>query len=263
MQVPAERWHQAIQVRHSRRKFVNKPINTADLEGIHQICQKFRPFGNTAYGVLVAESPDQVFKGLVGSYGKIKGSQAYIAFVGNTDDPHVEEKVGYVGEGIILELTSLSFDTCWIGGFFKPEIVSQQINLGPEEKVYCVTPVGYSADYSLTERLMSAMVKSRKRKPIEKLCADWDYNGGEKWQQMAIADARLAPSGVNRQPWLFTVHSDEIIVSVDSQQTNNLSKRVDCGIAMLHLEVGAMTTGKLGEWEFLLLPQIARFKIVK
>jgi len=36
-------------------------------------------------------------------------------------------------------------------------------------------------------------------------------------------------------------------------------KKLDCGIAMLHLEVGALYSGVKGHWEYLLDPEIAKF----
>jgi hypothetical protein len=41
----------------------------------------------------------------------------------------------------------------------------------------------------------------------------------------------------------------------------NVSKRLDCGIAMLHLEVAAVSSGCKGAWEFLPSPRVGKFKI--
>ncbi|OIQ58601.1 hypothetical protein MOTE_17890 [Moorella thermoacetica] len=83
---------------------------------------------------------------------------------------------------------------------------------------------------------------------------------GPDWVQVALEAARLAPSAVNRQPWRFTVAGDSITVAVDNlQDTFNLPKRLDCGIAMLHIEVAALYYGVRGRWQFLDAPQVARF----
>ncbi len=39
----------------------------------------------------------------------------------------------------------------------------------------------------------------------------------------------------------------------------SISKRLDCGIAMLHLELGARAAGTSGSWEFLKSPGVAQF----
>jgi hypothetical protein len=53
-------------------------------------------------------------------------------------------------------------------------------------------------------------------------------------------------------------------VSVDSPGLDfGVSKRIDCGIAMLHLEMGLLAQGIHGAWEFLEPPQVAKFVIYK
>ena len=74
--------------------------------------------------------------------------------------------------------------------------------------------------------------------------------------------ARLAPSAVNRQPWRFYMEPNGITVSVDSSLVEwGISKRLDCGIAMLHIEVAALDCGVKGKWELLGAPQVARFTV--
>jgi hypothetical protein len=68
---------------------------------------------------------------------------------------------------------------------------------------------------------------------------------------------------MNRQPWRFQVDKNSITVSADSalNPTMVVSKRLDCGIAMLHIEIGALTSGVKGGWELLKSPQVARFAV--
>jgi len=82
------------------------------------------------------------------------------------------------------------------------------------------------------------------------------------WANVSLEAARLAPSAANRQPWGFDVQEEGVTVFVRTGGPEfNVSKRLDCGIAMLHLEVAAANRGFKGEWEFLPSPQVARFKI--
>jgi hypothetical protein len=41
----------------------------------------------------------------------------------------------------------------------------------------------------------------------------------------------------------------------------SISRRVDCGIAMLHFEVGARLMGGVGVWEMLEAPEVARYRV--
>lgn len=43
----------------------------------------------------------------------------------------------------------------------------------------------------------------------------------------------------------------------------NIAKRLDCGIAMMHLEVGALASGVHGNWQFLKEEGVAVFSANK
>src|SRR4030043_1086721 len=144
MDIPFSRWHPAIERRRSRRHFdSNLPIPPETLGTLDRVCNQFAPFPH-ARSRLVTESAESVFKGVVGSYGKVKGAPAFIAFIGDMDDPFVQEGVGYTGEGIILEATALGLNTCWVAGFFRRETVASLIDVSDKEQVLAVTPGGYA-----------------------------------------------------------------------------------------------------------------------
>ena len=74
--------------------------------------------------------------------------------------------------------------------------------------------------------------------------------------------ARLAPSAVNRQPWRFLVREESITLSTDDlNDSYGISKRLDCGIAMLHIEVACRVHGIAGGWRFLDPPGVATWQI--
>ena len=101
MDIPFSRWNPAIEKRRSRRRFdPGLPIAPQTLAALDKVCNQFAPFPH-ARSCLVTESAESVFKGIIGSFGKVKGAAAFIAFVGNMDGPFVHEEVGYTGEGII------------------------------------------------------------------------------------------------------------------------------------------------------------------
>jgi hypothetical protein len=263
MDIPYSRWHLAIEKRRSRRHFdPNLPIAPEVLTALDKVCNQFAPFPH-ARSRLVTESTESVFKGIIGSYGKVKDTPAFIAFIGNMDDPFVQEEVGYTGEGIILEATALGLDTCWVAGFFKPGIVTSLLEVSDRERVLAVTPVGYARKFeSWEEKLMTGFGRSHNRVALSKLVRGLPRERWPDWVNVSLEAARLAPSAANRQPWSFDVQDDGITVFVRTRGPGfNVSKRLDCGIAMLHLEVAAVDSGCKGEWEFLASPQVAKFKI--
>jgi hypothetical protein len=262
MEIPFSIWHDAIPKRRSIRQYAARPVEAAGLEAMHRVCAEFRPFPS-ARAVLVADPAEDIFRGIPGGYGKVNGAPALVAFVGDMESPDVQEALGYTGEGIILEATALGLATCWVGGFFSPRRAAAIAQVAPNERVLAVTPIGYTKEgSSLQERAMSRFGRNWQRRPLSDLVTGLKENERPDWMKAALEAARLAPSAINRQPWRFQVDKNSIIVSADSalNPTMVVSKRLDCGIAMLHIEIGALTSGVRGDWELLKSPQVARFK---
>ncbi|MFC1991692.1 nitroreductase family protein [Chloroflexota bacterium] len=93
--------------RRSRRQFdANRHLEPEKLLKLETVCNQFLPFPG-ARSCLVTNPIKDVFKGIIGSYGKVKDAPAFIAFIGNMDRATVQEEVGYTGEGVILEATAL------------------------------------------------------------------------------------------------------------------------------------------------------------
>ncbi len=261
MDIPFSRWYPAIEKRRSRRHFdESRPIEADTLLALDTVCKRFIPFPS-ARSCLVTESAEGVFRGAVGNYGKIKDAPAFIAFIGNMDSGTVQEEVGYTGEGVILEATALGLNTCWVGGFFRPEGVASLVEIKSNERVLAVTPVGYARRLeSLEEKSMTGFGRTHRRLPVSRLISGSGRGELPEWARASIQAASLAPSAVNRQPWGFDVEDGSITVYVRTTGPEfNVSKRLDCGIAMLHIEVAALSLGVRGEWQFLKAPQVARF----
>lgn len=257
MEIPVETWYPAIFRRTSRRTFEDREVEEEKVARIVTVCREFRPFSEARIE-FVPGPPEGVFKGALGSYGKVKGARAYIAFIGDTRSARSREAVGYTGEGVILEATALGLDTCWVGGFFRPEAVKQSLRLEGREEVLAVSPVGYAImKKDLAERTLSGFSRSRRRKPLDEIVSG---RISSPWIAEALEAARLAPSAVNRQPWLFRIDEEAVVISVrGSRRLSPVSRRLDCGIAMLHFELGASAAGVRGRWEFLAAPGVARF----
>lgn len=133
MIIPTERWYDAIFKRRSRRAYLTKALTEKEIEHFISFCQNLNHCVTGVRIIFVPHDPETVLKGAIGSYGKIKGAPMYAAFIGDINDTHVQEKVGYLGESFILEATALGLGTCWVGGFFKPEEVAKHISFGAHE----------------------------------------------------------------------------------------------------------------------------------
>ncbi len=242
-------WFDATTVRRSRRAFDSTPVDAERLDALAAACGGFHPHPD-ARVALVAEPTVDVFSGIVGSYGKVTGAPHVLFMIADSRSPHSQQHAGYVGEAAILEATSMGLGTCWIGGFFDSAKAERLIRLDPNERVVAVSPVGTPVEKpSSAERAMSRMARSRRRKPLDRITSESTENW-PAWALAALECARIAPSAVNRQPWRFNYEEPCLIVSRDSLvETPKVTKALDCGIAMLHAELGALSVGIAGAWE--------------
>ncbi|MCX6005092.1 MAG: nitroreductase family protein [Chloroflexi bacterium] len=257
------KWYSAINVRRSRRRYdKSKPIEPVKVEKLHTVCADFRPFS----GVRVEffpEPPDDIFANAFWFYSMIKNAPAFFAFIGDTSDDHMQEKMGYTGEGIILEATALGLGTCWVALSYRSKSAMSMMKLSATEKLIAVSPVGYATDViTFEEKAITGFGANHKRNPLSTMVSGLEQAQWPPWVRYAVEAARLSPSAINRQPWNFRIEKDSITVSVKSPGMEfNVSKRLDCGIAMLHLELGVVNQGVQGEWELLKQPDVARFTI--
>jgi nitroreductase len=253
--IPVEAWYSSIFKRYSQRKYSGETVPKETLHEFEITVDKYRPLPGVR-AVLIRNPAEKVFRGMIGSFIKVIDAPHYVAFVADKKEPHAQEAVGYIGEGIILDATSRGLNTCWVGGFFRPDVVESQIKLGVTEVVAGVTPIGYAKEEN---RRVGVFSKERKRKPIESIVNMQDTAFPE-WISRALEVARLAPSAANRQPWRFAVKEGQVILSAKGESRSiGISKRLDCGIAMLHFELGALVNGVEGKWKFLQTPHIAEF----
>lgn len=260
MDLPVEAWYRAIPARTSRRSFEARLPKEETLARLERTCREFRPFPE-ARTELVRVPAAGVFRGIIGSYGRITGAPCYLAFIGDMRSARVQECAGYTGEGLILEATALGLGTCWVGGFFGREPASAQVGLKGHESILGVSPVGIARDKrSLTDTTFKFIAGSRKRRPLGELLA-----GGavlESGVRNGLEAARAAPSARNRQPWRFRLEDGSVIIGTDQDEKDpKISRRLDCGIAMLHFELGVRAAGLSGSWEFLPPPDVARFRL--
>ena len=264
MEIPAKRWYQAVKERNSRRQFNSQIIEKIKIKKLNNLIEALNNDIEGLRIILIQKEVEEIFTGIIGSYGKITGAPAYLAFIGREDISNMEEKIGYGGEAVILEATALELGSCWVSGTFKSDKVLADLNLNQNEKLYAISPIGYpEAKPTISERVLKKVIKSKKRLDLKKLMVN--KNNLEKipeWMITALETARLAPSALNRQPWRFKIEGNSIIIQLDNKEKNEeRSKNIDCGIAMLRLEIGAMKAGFTGKWQYLKGDKVAIFSL--
>ena len=93
---------EAIQQRHSVRRYTLQPIEAEKVIALKELVEQC----NRESGMhiqLVIDEPKAFSNPLV-HYGTFSGVMNYLAMIGPADDPLLDEKLGYYGEKIVLEL---------------------------------------------------------------------------------------------------------------------------------------------------------------
>jgi len=226
-----DRWYEAVSARFSVRKYCGDP-SEQDLSSLISTAELL-----CAHGVRIEiHSSEDVFRPMFLWYGKIKGTKTFAALI--CEKGAAPEHIGYIGEALALECAALGLGTCWLGGTYSRSKALELVSLGENEKLSCILSIGIPDEQYV----------ERPRKSVEKLTglSNEAFNALHEWQQYAVECARKAPSAVNRQPWSFVVEDNAVIVKNTSD--NYGYGRLDCGIAMLHIELGAAHVGVYGEW---------------
>lgn len=241
-------WLDATAHRRSRRRYTGAAVTADVLNTLDEVCEGFHPFGD-ARVVLVREPGDGVFHGIVGAYGRVSGAPHVLLVVADERTAHAHAHAGYTGEAAILAATALGLDTCWIGGFFRPAYVRRLVTLEQGERVVAVSPVGHATGaLGVSERMLRGAAGSRGRKPLEEIAPGIDETWPE-WARAAAETVRIGPSAMNRQPWRLRMEEGSLVVSRDApREVPRVTRALDCGIAMLHAELGAYREGVRGRW---------------
>lgn len=255
-----------IKKRKSVRTFSDKPIEEATYKKINDYLAAAEsligPWGRKARLQLVPITNNVTSKGLtIGTYGFIKGPQAYIAGIMENEKEALVE-FGYIFEKMVLYLTKLDIGTCWLGGTFTRDSFEKEIVFNDKEIIPAVTPLGYAEDkHRLLESTLRFAVKADKKKPWEQLFYSANFATHLKKEEagdfaVPLEMVRLGPSASNKQPWRLVLSENKdtchfYLAHTPKYIGNKLGydiQRLDMGIAMCHFELTCRELKKTGRW---------------
>ncbi len=249
MKIPVKKWYESVETRYSQHKYMDKKIKTFTMKALRKKVEELNSVYEEVRLEIFENSIKEILPAIQGKYGNFTDSPAFMAVIIKGVGEHRWLKAGYIGEAAILEATAHGLGTCWIGGRFEPSRTNVNIELEPGERLVAVTPVGYSSEsYNITRHFISKLFPHRERKSLDVLCPDGYDQDWPSWVKNAINTAISAPSRLNRQPWRFYYGEDRIVL--DCKGEPSAFKRLECGIALLHLEIGAKDGGADGRIEF-------------
>ena len=239
-----EQWIEAIDNRDSRRTYREEQLKESDISSVLNLIQQIN--NEIKLNIQFIQDGKKAISGFTASYGMITGVSSFIALVANKNIENYKQKIGYYGEMLVLEATSLGLGTCWIGGTYKKEECKKHININDDEELVCIIAVGYvDEELSIKEKLVEKL--NKKDAKLEDMIIP-NGNAITSWMKKGVMFAIKSPSALNKKPFAYKIEDNKIKAVVT--KSNHGYEDIDLGISMLHFNLGAYTEGYKGDWKY-------------
>ena len=166
--------------------------------------------------------------------------------------PLAEAAFGFAFEKFVLYALSLGVGTVWIAGTMDRPAFERAMELGGDEFMPAVTPLGYPAKKrAIRDAAMRRAIKADTRLPFESLFFEDTFDRpltaerAGKYRE-ALELVRLAPSAVNKQPWRIVKQGDTFHFYKRSSLPANPKgdvQKLDVGIALAHFMLALEEAG--------------------
>ena len=233
-----------VRCRRSVRTFDGRKVNEDDLKKLALFMEKIE----NPYGIPIE------FKFLDGkeqalSCPVVSGTDLYVGAKASRM-PHMEEAFGYSFEMFVLYALSIGIGTVIIGGTMDRPAFERAMELGQNEVMPCVSPLGYMAGKkSVRETMMRKAIKADSRNKFEAIFFDSTFDvpltkeaAGRLTEPLEMV--RWSPSAVNKQPWRVVLDKNGVHFYLKrtkgfvSEAVGDMQK-IDLGIAMCHFALAA------------------------
>ena len=243
MSIDGEKLTQAIHVRQSRRKFLDRPLDRKDRDALEAFAvdiEREVPFQHEARTLIRA-----VPEGL--RPVSFVGASSFAAFTA----PQTllgEAHVGFLGELLVLKATDLGLGSCWVAQFRRLDTYQAVFGSSEEDAprtIHAVTPLGYVTEKAsgVSDRITTTIFSGRK-KSVEKNLSQDSLVEFPADVRAALELAGKAPSALNAQPWTFRVTDEwdrftiEIAKPIGYEHRVWKHPEIDVGICAAHVWLG-------------------------
>ena len=261
-----------IQNRKSVREFSEKYVSFETMDKIKvyhaRHVRRLLPEVNTelrTYGL----DAKAALEGAAGYKKFLVGSPQYLVLL-SEKHPYAEENAGFIMADLILKLTEMGLDACWLT-FNDSEYIKTALELESEMDVVAIAAFGYGVKTTRRLRLnvlsMSNVDAAAERQYFNPKLAisdmvflnSWGNREGVEehigfydsmlWE--AFYAASLAPSYLNRQPYGFLIREGRIIlVQKPDSYTPAIDSKLNLGIVLLHFSAVASQWAGQINWQF-------------
>ena len=261
-----------IQNRKSTREFSYKYVSFEDMDEIkayyNKSVRRLLPDVKTELRLFGLDART-VLEGAAGYKNFLVGSPQYMVLF-SEKHPQAGLNAGFIMEDLILKLTEMGFDTCWLT-FTDSDYVKAALEIESELDVAAMVAFGYGVRTTkrlrLNFRSMSNLdVVAQRQYFRPKLSVDelvslnsWGNRSGVEehigfydnmlWE--AFYAVTLAPSYLNRQPYGFLIHDGRItLVAKPDTYTGDIDAALGLGIALHHFTTVASEWAGDIVWQF-------------
>ena len=238
--------YDAIFYRKSIREYSYTKLNSELMDIVNKICKETKGFNNDLNIEAHFVARGHMIELTLGKKNKIKAPH-YIVITSNEGDNYLEN-VGFIGQEIILKLTSLGLATCWVENLLNRRDIEEIINIKDEvdedgeiieEKIakpLAIIALGYPKDGVELFRNKETKINRKSKKDISK---------NMKGKIEIVLDAvRLAPSFENLQPWKIYKKNQNIMFYQPKQKKKyTILSKISMGIFIKHFEIACNNYG--------------------
>lgn len=232
--------YDAINFRKSTREYSPESIGNESLQVVRGIIDNTeRLYNNIEMKIHLVENGQEIHNmlpGIIGAYGRIRAPH-YLLVTSEEKEGYLQN-IGYALQGVVLMLTTIGLATCWLGANIKNSPLLSTVDIPEGQLPQLMIAFGNPAEGKSPFRENPS---DAKRKTLQEIASG---NMDVTWRSIAEA-IRLAPSGVNAQPWRLVFGNGK--VHVYSVLPGNPILRhfmgslnlIDSGIALCHAMISA------------------------
>ena len=261
-----------IQNRKSVREFRDEVVPFRLLERVkehyHNYLRRLVPqIGTELY--FFGTDAREALEGAAGYHKFLVGAPQYLVLL-SEDHPQAGLNAGFIMEDLILKLTDLGLDSCWVT-FTDSELVKEVLGVDSDLQVAAIAAFGYGVKTTrrlrLNIRSMSDIDISAKRHYFEPKRSVSELVHKDTWGSRDGLDsaigfyddmlwesfyaASLAPSYLNRQAYGFLLEQGKVtLVSVPDKFNVPVDAELSLGIVLHHFTVVSENWAGQLSWRF-------------
>ena len=253
----AMKYMELIEKRCSIREFRNKELSEEQIREIKEYFEnsgRLEPDINVELVVSAGEEYKKRLEGSAGYRGNAFGAPVYLTILSEKKDNYLLN-AGYIAEELILKLTDMELDSCWLTTNGSDNVKRALLLEDPGKEAVVVIACGYGKKESTLTRLdihtpSNIRVKTRKGHIAPKIAQEdlvyykvwgepmeWDYIDPQLDQ--AFYAASLAPSFLNKQPYRY-VYTDDLVILYrmkEDPETSREDMYLDAGATMANFDL--------------------------